>query len=247
MTLALFSWADGSALPTDRDRRSPRRGDRPGHATRSPRRSSPGRRRGSRSSRGRLRDAIHLDRRGEAEYAAVAGDTKAYLRAHRRARLGGGGRSRAAAASPFLIPAAEAAKQHIDDRVGQAFRNLKCTTAAILETIVKANTTAAVRDLRQYDSLPEAGRQVLGFDHRSDFDARQGDPSLGSRTALGGGLCRWRRCCLRLDRPGQGSGHHHPGSRQDHGGAEPQPRLHGQGGLTLGVRSPSRATSTPSR
>ena len=194
---------------------------------------------------GALQRAIHLDRRAEGEYAAVAGDTNAYYGHIVEHGSAAGGRGRGPQPPrPFLIPAAEAAKQHIDDRV-PCVQGPEMTTAAILKTVVNANTTAAVRDLRQYDSY------LHGVD-KSSVSTTARTSTLGKATGTSARGCARRlatpRCrrCLRLDRPSQGCGHHHTGPGEDHGGTEPQPRLHGQGGLRWAAVA-SRATSTPSR
>jgi HK97 gp10 family phage protein len=67
---------------------------------------------------GKLRDAIHIDHRDDGEYAIVAGDTDAW---YGHIVEHGGTKT---PPHPFLIPAAEAARQHIDDRVRYALRNI---------------------------------------------------------------------------------------------------------------------------
>ena len=67
---------------------------------------------------GDLRDAIHVEFKGAADWAVVAGNSKAFY-----GHMVEHGTTRAAP-RPFLIPAAEAKKEMIDEVVGAALRRL---------------------------------------------------------------------------------------------------------------------------
>lgn len=68
---------------------------------------------------GRLRNAIHVDRRGHGEYRVVAGDHEAFY-----GHLVEFGTNRAPA-QPFLVPAAEENRRSVEALVTTALRRLK--------------------------------------------------------------------------------------------------------------------------
>ena len=68
---------------------------------------------------GRLRDAIHVEKVGEGQYAVVAGDGHDVYYGH-MVEFG----TTHSAARPFLTPAYEAVRPHIDALVRAALRDL---------------------------------------------------------------------------------------------------------------------------
>lgn len=67
---------------------------------------------------GALRDAIHVEKRGEGSYAVVAGDGDVFY-----GHLVEGGTTKAPA-HPFLVPAAEAERDNVDEIVRRALGDL---------------------------------------------------------------------------------------------------------------------------
>ena len=67
---------------------------------------------------GALRDSIHVDKVGDGSYAVIAGNTKAFyghIIEHGSVRT---------PPRPFLVPAAEAERDNVDNRAHDALRDL---------------------------------------------------------------------------------------------------------------------------